>query len=271
MRTPHARQHRGAPETLPARPAGGHAPQVPTKGAMPTPPNGSGHGGHLGPLCGRPQPAPLRSASWACGGCRGLERGVLFVRDAPWQLQRPQGPSCQRDGSCSGRSTGRHRGGPREYEHPPGRGAGDKAGAPQPDTRQTPHRPHLLEGLEPLLEAGGQHEVAAAGQRGQLLPQVGVLPQGQLPEPHVGSHGRARRHPHRLGRPWAWPAGGLWGGSGAGWRACPVAGLSELRACRAGSSGGRELWGPALGRAHSTGCRGHMAEGGGGGGAEPSS
>lgn len=126
MRTPHARQRRGAPETLPARPAGGHAPQAPTKGAMPTPPNGSGHGGHLGPLCGRPQPAPLRSASWACGGCRGLERGVLFVRDAPRQLQRPQGPSCQRDGSCSGRSTGRHGGGPGNMSTPRVAGRGTR-------------------------------------------------------------------------------------------------------------------------------------------------
>lgn len=143
---------------------------------------------------------------------------------------------------------------------PLGPRAGDKAGATQPDTQQTPHRPHLLEGLEPLLEAGGQHEVAAAGQRGQLLPQVGVLAQGQLPEPHVGSHGRARRHPHgaaaALGLAGRW----AWGGSGAGWRACPGG-----RAQRALCLVGQELWGPALGRSHSTGCGGHMAEGGGGG------
>lgn len=36
----------------------------------------------------------------------------------------------------------------------------------------------LPEGLQPLLEARGQHEVAAPGQRRQLLPHVGVAAQG---------------------------------------------------------------------------------------------
>lgn len=42
----------------------------------------------------------------------------------------------------------------------------------------------LLEGSEPLLEARWQHKVTATRQLGQLLPQVGVLTQGQLLHPH---------------------------------------------------------------------------------------
>lgn len=42
----------------------------------------------------------------------------------------------------------------------------------------------LLEGSEPLLEPRGQNKVTAAGQQGQLLPQVRVLTQRQLPHPH---------------------------------------------------------------------------------------
>lgn len=81
-------------------------------------------------------------------------------------------------------------------EHPsltsPRARAGPGWGNPPPHTHtdtQPPTCPYLLEGLEPLLEPGGQHEVTAASQRGQLLPQVGVLAQRQLPETHVGSHG----------------------------------------------------------------------------------
>lgn len=45
----------------------------------------------------------------------------------------------------------------------------------------------LLEGSEPLLEPGGQHKVTATCQLSQLLPQVWVLTQRQLPHPHPRS------------------------------------------------------------------------------------
>lgn len=103
-------------------------------------------------------------------------------------------------------------------------------GARGPRTQRT-RPPHLLEGLEPLLEAGGQHEVAAAGQRGQLLPQVGVLAQGQVPEPHVGSHGPPGPGPGAF-------AGlelRLAGAGGVG--VVRAAGLSALHASLAGALG----------------------------------
>lgn len=112
---------------------------------------------------------------------------------------------------------------------------------------------HLLEGLEPLLEAGGQHEVAAAGQRGQLLPEVRVLAQGQVPEPHVHAHGPQGPGVSGPGRGGGLKAAAVPGGTER------LSGLSALHARPGGRSGGRP-WAARIPQAEA----GTWLEGGGG-------
>lgn len=121
----------------------------------------------------------------------------------------------------------------------PGARAGPRW-SPAPDRHTAACPPacrYLLEGLEPLLEPGGQHEVTAASQRGQLLPQVGVLAQRQLPETHVGSHGP--RGPGRRARSRGRPGRTAGCGGSCARRDGQGGRLSALRARRARRSGGR--------------------------------
>lgn len=60
----------------------------------------------------------------------------------------------------------------------------------------------LLEGSEPLLEPRGQNKVTAACQQCQLLPQVRILTQRQLPHPHPRSR-QDRVHMHKCKYRWA--------------------------------------------------------------------